>query len=408
MSKSNETTPNVPTLRFAEFAEQWEQKTFDETFLILSNNTLSRAELNYENGNYKNIHYGDVLIKFSTFIDVSSPDVPYINDENSSSKLDNILLQDGDIIIADTAEDFTVGKATEVENIDGIKVVSGLHTIPCRPKIKFSPRYIGYYVNSPAYHNQLIPFIQGVKVSSISKTLIKKTFVSFPSLSEQTKIADFLSCLDKKIETQNKIISKYETLIKGISNILIHSFSLHSKVKLSDILLEYNKRTQINNEYPILSSTMNGIFVQSDYFNKQAASEDTIGYKKVPYGYCTYRSMSDTGVFKFNLQKVVDLGIVSPAYPVFTSTVYDIDFVVFYMNNAISFKRQILEAKEGGTRFALSYSKLIDLTIPNIPKIQQKKIVDTYSTFSKKMELEKAILSKLKEQKNYLLSKMFI
>ena len=99
-------------MRFAEFTEQWEQKTFDETFSILSNNTLSRAELNYENGNYKNIHYGDVLIKFSAFIDVSSPDVPYINDENSSSKLDNLLLQDGDIIIADTAEDFTVGKAT--------------------------------------------------------------------------------------------------------------------------------------------------------------------------------------------------------------------------------------------------------------------------------------------------------
>ena len=229
-----------------------------------------------------------------------------------------------------------------------------------------------------------------------------------PTSKEKEKITYFIRLIDKRLAVQNKIISKYETLIKGISNILIHSFSLHSKVKLSDILLEYNERTQINNEYPILSSTMNGIFVQSDYFNKQAASEDTIGYKKVPYGYCTYRSMSDTGVFKFNLQKVVDLGIVSPAYPVFTSTVYDIDFVVFYMNNAISFKRQILEAKEGGTRFALSYSKLIDLTIPNIPKIQQKKIVDTYSTFSKKMEIEKAILSKLKEQKNYLLSKMFI
>ncbi len=224
MSKSNETTPNVPTLRFAEFAEQWEQKTFDETFSILSNNTLSRAELNYENGNYKNIHYGDVLIKFSAFIDVSSPEVPYINDENSSSKLDNILLQDGDIIIADTAEDFTVGKATEVENIDEIKVVSGLHTIPCRPKIKFSPRYLGYYVNSPAYHNQLIPFIQGVKVSSISKTLIKKTFVSFPSLSEQTKIADFLSCLDKKIETQNKIIKHRKSLIFSLVIEILLSF----------------------------------------------------------------------------------------------------------------------------------------------------------------------------------------
>ena len=211
-------------MRFAEFAEQWEQKTFDETFSILSNNTLSRAELNYENGNYKNIHYGDVLIKFSAFIDVSSPDVPYINDENSSSKLDNILLQDGDIIIADTAEDFTVGKATEVENIDEIKVVSGLHTIPCRPKIKFSPKYLGYYVNSPAYHNQLIPFIQGVKVSSISKTLIKKTFVSFPSLPEQTKIANFLSCLDKKIETQNKIIKHRKSLIFSLVIEILLSF----------------------------------------------------------------------------------------------------------------------------------------------------------------------------------------
>ena len=211
-------------MRFAEFAEQWEQKTFDETFSILSNNTLSHAELNYENGNYKNIHYGDVLIKFSAFIDVSSPDVPYINDENSSSKLDNILLQDGDIIIADTAEDFTVGKATEVENIDESKVVSGLHTIPCRPKIKFSPRYLGYYVNSPAYHNQLIPFIQGVKVCSISKALIKKTFVSFPSLSEQTKIANFLSYLDKKIETQNKIIKHRKSLIFSLVIEILLSF----------------------------------------------------------------------------------------------------------------------------------------------------------------------------------------
>ena len=227
-------------MRFSEFAEQWEQKTFDETFSILSNNTLSRAELNYENGNYKNIHYGDVLIKFSAFIDVSSPDVPYINDENSSSKLDNILLQDGDIIIADTAEDFTVGKATEVENIDESKVVSGLHTIPCRPKIKFSPRYLGYYVNSPAYHNQLIPFIQGVKVCSISKALIKKTFVSFPSLSEQTKIANFLSYLDKKIETQNKIISDLKVLKKELNGFLISRLikgkELTAKLKTSLIM----------------------------------------------------------------------------------------------------------------------------------------------------------------------------
>ena len=281
-----------------------------------------------------------------------------------------------------------------------------------RPTDKVDSDYLTHYFETNKWHKGISDIAgEGARNHGLLNMSVDDYFATkhyLPTLPEQRKIADFLNLIVKRIEIQNKIISKYETLIKGISNILIHSFSLHSKVKLSDILLEYNERTQINNEYPILSSTMNGIFAQSDYFNKQAASEDTIGYKKVPYGYCTYRSMSDTGVFKFNLQKVVDLGIVSPAYPVFTSTVYDIDFVVFYMNNAISFKRQILEAKEGGTRFALSYSKLIDLTIPNIPKIQQKKIVDTYSTFSKKIEIEKAILSKLKEQKDYLLSKMFI
>ena len=168
----------VPTLRFKEFVDAWRKSTFNEAFCILTNNTLSRAELNYDGGEYKNIHYGDILIKFSAFIDVSSDIMPYINEESVSAKLDGYLLQDGDVVIADTAEDYTVGKATELENVANNKVVAGLHTIPCHPRIKFSPRYLGYYINSPAYHNQLIPFIQGVKVSSVSKTLIKKTTIS--------------------------------------------------------------------------------------------------------------------------------------------------------------------------------------------------------------------------------------
>lgn len=153
---------------------------------------------------------------------------------------------------------------------------------------------------------------------------------------------------------------------------------------------------------------MNGIFVQSDYFNKQAASGETIGYKKVPYGYCTYRSMSDTGEFRFNIQKTIEIGIVSPAYPVFTSQIYNIDFIAFYLNNSSSLKKQILATKEGGTRFALSYSKLSNLTIPIITRLEQNKIIDEYYILLRKKEFELKILRKLKEQKKYLLSKMFI
>lgn len=207
---------------------------------------------------------------------------------------------------------------------------------------------------------------------------------------------------------QSSFNSEQKSLIKGISNHLLCEIEDYPTIKLSDILIEYNDKARQNNEYPILSSTMNGIFVQSEYFNKQAASEETVGYKKVPYGYCTYRSMSDTGEFRFNIQKIVEIGIVSPTYPVFTSVEYDMEFVDFYLNNSVRLRKQILEIKEGGTRFALPFSKLRSLTIPKITRLQQAKIVDIYYLFSRKKELEQKLLLKLKEQKKYLLSKMFI
>jgi type I restriction enzyme S subunit len=63
------------------------------------------------------------------------------------------------------------------------------------------------------------------------------------------------------------------------------------------------KKTVTDDMYPVLSSTSSGLYLQTDYFNKNASSDCTIGYKIVPFGYCTYRSMSDTGNFNFNKQK---------------------------------------------------------------------------------------------------------
>ena len=390
MTKSNETPPNVPTLRFREFTEQWEQKTFDETFSILSNNTLSRAELNYENGNYKNIHYGDVLIKFSAFIDASSPEVPYINDENSSSKLDNILLQDGDIIIADTAEDFTVGKATGIENIDKIKVVSGLHTIPCRPKIKFSPRYLGYYVNSPAYHNQLIPFIQGVKVSSISKTLIKKTFVSFPSLSEQTKIADFLSCLDKKIETQNKIISDLKVLKKELCRKILSSITEYKTLGELCSITTGKLDANVNNPnglYPFFTCGKDTLSIDNYAFDGEAiliAGNGDIGHTKYYYG-------------KFNAYQrtYVLMGFKA-----------DAQFIKMGIDTYLP--QKISEETQGGAMPYIKLSTLTSLKIPFTSEEKQLSIRKHYDAIAQKVENETKLLDLLLQQKFYFLNAMFI
>ena len=196
---------NVPKLRFPEFTDAWEQRKFASVFDGLQNNTLSRAELNYESGTVKNVHYGDVLIKFGDYIDAAETELPYISDDTKVDKFNNSFLQDGDIVIADTAEDDTVGKCTEIQGSEGLKLLSGLHTIACRPKEKYGPMFLGYYINSPAYHNQLKPLMQGIKVTSISKSALQDTDMIVPkSIEEQSKIGEYLSNLDNLITLHHR------------------------------------------------------------------------------------------------------------------------------------------------------------------------------------------------------------
>ena len=91
--------------------------------------------MNYESGNVKNIHYGDIHTKFPTILSISgNKDVPFINNDIDLSKYkDDQYLQEGDLIIADASEDYAdIGKAIEVKDINEEKVLAGLHTILAR------------------------------------------------------------------------------------------------------------------------------------------------------------------------------------------------------------------------------------------------------------------------------------
>ena len=178
----------------------------------LQNNTLSRADLSNEAGVAKNVHYGDVLIKFGEVLDVSKEQLPMISDESILTKYKTSFLQNGDVIIADTAEDTTVGKCSEIVGLNDEVVLSGLHTIPYRPVEKFAPKYLGYYLNSDAYHNQLLPLMQGIKVTSISKSAMQDTDIIYPkSKEEQTEIGNYFDALDHLITLhQRKNIYFYE------------------------------------------------------------------------------------------------------------------------------------------------------------------------------------------------------
>ena len=178
----------------------WEQHKFNAMFDFLQNNTLSRAELSCTDGEIMNVHYGDVLVKYGEILDIKNDEMTYLLDNSLVTKYQTSLLQNGDVIIADAAEDETVGKCSEIAGLTDEKVLSGLHTILCRPKKKFAEGFLGYYMNSNAYHDQLLPLIQGTKISSISKSAIQDTAIMYPELeSEQKQIGDYFSNLDHLI-----------------------------------------------------------------------------------------------------------------------------------------------------------------------------------------------------------------
>ena len=194
--------------------EDWEIRKLGSIFKFIPNNTISRDNL-VNQGTVMNVHYGDILIKYDSILDIKNNEIPFINDSVISNSKFNEFAKDGDILIADTAEDEMVCKATELYNIENRKLVSGLHTMWIRPITEFKPKYLGYFFNSTFYHNQILPLIQGTKVCSVSKGAIKDTYISIPLENEQNKIASALTSIDNLLLSLDKLIEKKRLIKQG-------------------------------------------------------------------------------------------------------------------------------------------------------------------------------------------------
>lgn len=202
----------VPRVRFKGFQGEWKEMQFGVAFEYQRNNSLSRAELSDE-GIVANIHYGDVLIKYGDCLDVSKDVLTYVKDKKIGMALyKKGALRNGDVIFADAAEDNTVGKCTEVICEENVCIVSGLHTIACRPQVEVVERYLGCSLNSPSFHNQLLPHIQGTKISSISKNALSSTSIFLPSLPEQRAIASYFTALNAQITLHRERLEKLKQI----------------------------------------------------------------------------------------------------------------------------------------------------------------------------------------------------
>ena len=217
---------NVPNLRFPEFCGEWETIKVSELLDFYSTNSLSWEQLDYSNGKIKNLHYGLIHKGVPTMVDVACDSLPYIKEESMLKSF--TLFKEGDVAFADASEDTNdVAKAIEVVNCDNQQIVSGLHTIHGRDNSNRTViGYKGYAFASDSFHKQIRRIAQGTKVFSISVRNFDEAYIGIPSKEEQTQIAKLLITIDKRIATQNKIIEKYESLIKGLNNILLYGTTI--------------------------------------------------------------------------------------------------------------------------------------------------------------------------------------
>lgn len=411
-----------PKLRFKEengvqFPD-WEEKTFNDI------------------ADYKKGPFGSALKK-KIFVPKSNSTVKVYEQQNAISKdwrLERYFVTDeyfqanlksfsvfgGDIIVSCAG---TIGEVYELPNDaeEGI-----INQALMRVRIKKS------VINSMVFKCVFDKMIssEGIKISNGSalKNIppfadMKKQPVFLPSLPEQQKISSLFTELDTLIQSAEKELEGYRELKQGmlqkmfpkngekVPEIRFPEFTGDwEQRKLGDNIIEYTEKTTENNQYPVLTSSRKGVFFQTDYYDgNQIASADNTGYNIVPYGYFTYRHMSDDEIFHFNINDIAENGIVSTLYPVFTTDEnLDSRYLQYQLNYGREFARYAILQKQGGSRTYMYLNKLrnLYLTVPTAIE-EQKKISEYFTNLDHLIALQQKELDGYKELKKGLLQQMF-
>ena len=337
-----------------------------DCFEFLKNNTLSRADLNGDNGTARNVHYGDILIKFGDCLDGERSDLPFITDDTVLPKFAGSILREGDVIFADTAEDEAAGKCVELRKLPKEPTISGLHTIPARPRFPFGTGYLGHYLNSDAYHRQLLPLMQGIKVISVSKVALQDTQVRFPGLSEQTAIGSALSEIDTLI-TLHQRKRQYRGLYGYLS---------WEQRKFADFVTASGIRNSENLELPSYSVTNDRGFVpQDEQFENGGTMREA---DKTSYWIVEPRSFAYNpariNVGSIGYQSTSGNVIVSSLYEVFRTDETCDDRFLWHWFKTRLFAQQIEMLQEGGVRLYFFFDKLLKSGI-SMPSIDEQRLI---------------------------------
>ena len=379
---------NVPPLRFPEFSGEWEKCTLGEIMSYSKDRVPSNT---LTDDNY--VSTENMLPQFGGIYRA----------QNAPSNGSAIAYQKGDTLLSNIRP--YLKKVWLANNNGGCSAdVFVLKSV----NEKCNSDFLYYLVANDNFISYVMNGAKGVKMPRGDKEQIKKYQLSIPSKKEQCKITELLSKLDQRIATQIRVIDKLESLIKGIYNSIL--WREYKQASLSDIFIERNERTTSNNQYEVLSSTAKGLFRQADYFDKEVASANNVGYKVLRLGDVVL-SPQNLWLGNINYNDIFEIGIVSPSYKVFSIRK---QFNPYYVSCFLKTHRALYEyanASEQGAsvvRRNLDLDAFMAITFPMPDKDIQDSVSKKLQAINKKLSVEKQILDKLKEQKNYLLSQMFI
>ena len=388
---------NVPKLRFKEFNDEW---SFAKLSEISSNISYGMGLASKEY---------DGINKYIRITDIDETTSKYSNNDivSPDGELEEkYLVNTNDILFARTGA--STGKTYLYDEQDGKLYFAGF--LIRANIINHDANFIFQQTKTNKYNKWVKIMSMRSGQPGINSQEYGSYKFSIASPKEEEKISKTLKLLDKKIELQTKKIEDLKLFKKGFFSSQIKKTS-NNKIRIKDILTEVNDKTSTNNEYDIISSTSNGIFLQKEYFNKQAASENNIGYKILRKNQLVL-SPQNLWLGNINVNYKYDIGIVSPSYKIFTinTKVINMDFLNFWITTPRALYDYMISSEQGASivRRNLNMELFSEIVI-NTPSLEIQNIIGkNLANFDKKILLETNKLEKLIKLKKGLMQNMFV
>ena len=393
----NKKVLNVPTLRFPEFSGEWKLTNLNN--LYFSYNSLSgKNKIDFENGNSKYVTYLNVFENVK--IEKIFSRVRVSNDELQNSILNNDMFV---TLSSETPEEVAISSCLDFKIDENIYLNSFCFGL--RPKVEVNSLFTAYMIRSPKLRKRIFPLAQGSTRFNLNKEhFLEKLKIYICNKKEQSKIANFLSLIDKRIELQNKIIRDYKLLKKGIQNCFFKNINSDNSYSLSCFLEEYTLKN-LKNNLQVVSVGKYGIRQRNEIYSKVLS--DDLSKNKVIFQDTLTIGMGtkqiDFGILSKNVEYCV-----SPAYRTYKIKNINSEYLKYYLeiiNNQLSRKYMIISARQGTTIDNKSFLKH-QLVVH--PILKQNYIVNVINIIQKYLTISDDILETHKDLKKYLLKHIFI